>query len=200
VTIDEIKQCVENQLSRDRFKHTLGVAEIAEDLAVIYGVDTQKAIVAALLHDIAKEFTVDEKKQFCKTYDLSLDEYLNRNIHLTHGNIGAHIAKEQYNIQDKDVLNAISNHTLGSNNMSDLEKIIYLADMIEPNRTFHSKLEELRRLAYANLNEAMKVALYSNIVSLSARNREIHPIIYSILEEYKEIEHMEGSNETIGEI
>lgn len=200
MTIDAIKQCVENQLSPCRFKHTLGVAEIAEDLAVIYGIDVEKAVVAALLHDVAKEFSVDEKRQFCESYGLILDEYLERNIHLMHGNIGAYIAKQQYDIQDEDVLNAISNHTLGRNNMSDLEKIIYLADIIEPNRTFHSKLEELRQLSYTNLEEAMKVALYSNVVCLTAKNKEIHPIIYSILEEYKEIEHTEGINEPIRKI
>ena len=133
VTIDAIKQCVENQLSPGRFKHTLGVADIAEDLAVIYGVDVQKAVLAALLHDVAKEFSADKKRQFCESQGLVLDEYLERNIHLMHGDIGACIARQQYSIEDVDVLNAISNHTLGRNKMSKLEKIIYLADIIEPN-------------------------------------------------------------------
>ena len=183
--IDEMKKCVKNKLSPLRFKHTLGVVEVAQDLAVIYCVNAKKAMVAALLHDIAKEFSADEKRCLCKTCGFVLDEYLDRNIHLSHGNIGAYIAKHQYGIQDEDILNAIANHTLGRHKMSDLEKIIYLADIIEPNRRSHFKLKELRQLAYNDLNKAMKLALNSSIELLTSKNKEIHPIIYSIVKEYK---------------
>lgn len=195
-----MKQCVEKQVGKSRFKHTLGVMEIARQLAIIHGEDAHKAAVAALLHDIAKEFSPVKARMFCEQYQIPLDDYLERNIHLVHGNIGACIAREQCDIHDEDVLNAIANHTLGQRNMSTLEKIIYLADIIEPNRRPHVGLEELRKLAYINLNDAMRVALYSNIAYLNAKNKEVHPIIYSILEEYENTAHMEGRNERTGKV
>ena len=183
VTIDEIEQYAKGQISKSRFKHILGVAKTARELAVIYNEDIDKAVIAALLHDIAKEFSSSKKKDCCQEYHIYLDEYLKRNIHLTHGEIAAQIAKRQCNIKDQDTLNAIANHTLGRRNMSNLEKIIYLADIIEPNRRPRVGLGKLRRLAYTNLEDAMKDALKSNVVYLNAKNKEVHPIIYSILEE-----------------
>lgn len=200
MTIDEMKQCVQKQVSRDRFKHTLGVVETARKLAAIYGEDIHKAMIAALLHDIAKEFSTAQKREFCQENHVVLDDYLKRNIHLIHGDIAAFIAREQCNVQDEDVLNAIANHTLGRKNMSDLEKIIYLADIIEPNRKPHSGLDELRKLAYTNLDDAMRVALHSNVAYLNGKNKEVHPIIYSIIEEYNNTAHMEGINERIGKV
>lgn len=197
VTVDEIEQYAKRQISKSRFKHTLGVAKTAGELAVIYNEDIDKAMIAALLHDIAKEFSSSKKKDFCQEYHISLDEYLKRNIHLTHGEIAAHIAKRQCNIKDQDILNAIANHTLGRRNMSNLEKIIYLADIIEPNRRPRAGLGKLRRLAYTNLEDAMKDALKSNVAYLNAKNKEVHPIIYTILEEYEDFAHMEGINEGI---
>ena len=190
-----MKQCVEKQVGKSRFKHTLGVMETAKKLAATYGEDAQKAAIAGLLHDIAKELPPVKTRVLCDQYHIPLDDHLERNLHLVHGDIGACIAREQCDIHDEDILNAIANHTLGRKNMSILEKIIYLADIIEPNRRQHSGLDELRKLAYTNLNDAMIMALDSNVAYLNGKNKEVHPIMYSILEEYKNIAHVEGTNE-----
>lgn len=168
-----------------RFKHTLGVVETAIDLAVIYGVDPKKAAIAALLHDVAKELTVDQKRAFCQAHNIYVDDFLQTNIHLMHGAIGAHMAQEALNIQDEGVLKAITNHTLGDYNMSKLEKVVYIADLIEPNRKRNFALDQLREIAYTDLNEAMLFALNYSINYLEAAKRQVHPIIYSILKEYE---------------
>ncbi|HHX61844.1 MAG TPA: HD domain-containing protein [Epulopiscium sp.] len=196
VDIPILQQYVEQHMTAYRFKHTLGVVETAKDLAVIYGVDSDKVTIAALFHDIAKEFTSTKKREFCLEHNIAVDDFLSQNIHLIHGDIAAYIAKEEYNIEDEDILNAIINHTLGSHNMSDLEKVIYIADIIEPNRKNHLELNNLRRIAYMDLNKAMLFALNYTINYLNATEKNVHPIIYSILEEYTKAD-MEGLNEGI---
>lgn len=188
IDIAALQKDVEDQMTAYRFKHTLGVVETAKDLAVIYGVDSDKVTIAALFHDIAKEFTSTKKRAFCTEHNIYVDDFLKTNIHLMHGNIAAYIAKEDYDIEDVDILNAILNHTLGSHNMSELEKVIYIADIIEPNRKNHLELDKLRRVAYMDLNKAMLFALNYNIDYLTATNKEVHPIIYSIREEYSKMD------------
>ncbi len=185
IDIQVLEKYIEKHMTAFRFRHTLGVVETAKDLAVIYGVDSNKATIAALFHDIAKEFTSTKKREFCAKHNIYVDEFLSQNIHLIHGDIAAYIAQKDYNVQDQDILNAILNHTLGSNNMSDLEKIIYIADIIEPNRKDRLKLRELREMAYIDLDQAMLFALQYNINYLNTTDKKVHPIIYSILEELK---------------
>lgn len=185
IDLKALEEYVEGTMTAYRFRHTLGVVETAKDLAVIYGVDSNKATIAALLHDIAKEFTSTKKREFCKEHNIYVDDFLKINIHLIHGDIGAYIAKEDLNIQDPDILNAIINHTLGSLDMSDLEKVVYIADIIEPNRKKHKELYKLREMAYTDLDQAMLFALRYSVNYLKATKKEVHPIIYSIIEEYE---------------
>lgn len=182
----ELQEDIKSHMSNNRFNHTLGVMETAKDLAAIYRVNPKKATYAALLHDLAKEYSATKKRSLCREYQIEIDEFFDKNIHLIHGAIGACMAKEIYKIQDQDILNAIYNHTLGRINMSDLEKVIYIADIIEPSRNKNPKLSQLRQLAYMDINEAMKFALDYNAEHLISRNKNVHPIIYSMIEEYKE--------------
>lgn len=183
--IKVLEEHVKASMTAFRFRHTLGVVETAKDLAVMYGVDSDKATIAALLHDIAKEFTSTKKREFCKEHDIYVDDFLQTNIHLIHGAIGAYIAQEDFNIEDKDILNAIINHTLGDYNMSKLEKVVYVADMIEPNRKKHKEIDELRKIAYTDLDQAMLFALNYSVNYLKATKKDVHPILYSIIEEYE---------------
>ncbi len=185
VDIKVLEAHVKGSMTAYRFKHTLGVVETAKDLAVMYGVDAKKATIAALLHDIAKELTSTKKREFCKEHDIYVDEFLTTNIHLIHGAIGAYMAKEDLNVQDEDILKAIISHTLGDNNMSELEKVIYIADIIEPNRKKHLELDKLRKIAYTNLDQAMLFALNYSVNYLKATQKQVHPIVYSIIEEYE---------------
>ncbi len=189
MTINEIESYAKHLMSEKRFKHTRGVAQTAKELAEIHGTDTCQAVIAALLHDVAKEMPASQKREFCQKHNIGLDQYLDNNIALSHGYIAAKMAEKQCNIQDEDILNAISYHTLGRCNMSQLEKIIYLADMVEPGRKPYPGLDQLRQLTYCDLDHAMKFALTRNIRYLKAKNKTVHPIIYCILEEYnKEME------------
>lgn len=189
----------QKQMNDYRYKHTLGVVETAKDLAVIHGVDECKATLAALFHDLAKEFSATKKRRYCEGYEIVVDDFMSNNIHLTHGAIAAYMVEAEFEIEDEDILNAIYNHTLGSTNMSDLEKIIYIADIIEPNRKRAKKLDKLRRLAYTDLNQAMKFALERNVTYLNSKNREVHPVIYAIIEEYNHID-KEEVNDRISKI
>lgn len=185
--IEEIQKYAEQSMSFYRFNHTLGVVETAKELSLLYGENEHKAIVAALLHDVAKEFSTSKKRNFCKEHNIYLDEYINRNINLSHGMIAAHIARKKFNIQDEDILQAIENHTFGRKNMSALEKIIYLSDIIEPNRKSYLGLEELRKITYKDLDRAMEIALNLTVNHLNSNNKKAHPIIYSMLEQYSQI-------------
>lgn len=186
VDIKVLEGYVKGKMTAYRFKHTLGVVETAKDLAVMYGVDSNKVTIAALLHDIAKELTSTKKREFCKEHNIYLDDFLNKNIHLIHGHIGAYIAKEELNIQDEDILNAITNHTLARIGMSDLEKVVYIADIIEPNRKKHKELYKLRKIAYTDLDQAMLFALKYSVNYLKVTKKEVYPVIYSIIEVYEQ--------------
>lgn len=182
--IKTYQEYTKRHMNDDRYQHTLGVVEIAKDLAVMYNVDVYNATLAALFHDLAKELPETQKRELCDQYKIPIDDFLDKNIHLTHGAIAAYMVQEQFNITDSDIIKGIYNHTLGRNNMSDLEKIIYISDIIEPNRKPTEQLDKLRKLAYTNLNQAVKFALERNLAYLKAKNRQVHPIIYSIIEEY----------------
>ena len=186
IDIEEIQKYVKQSMSTYRFNHTLGVVGTAKELSFRYGASEHKAIVAALLHDVAKEFSTSKKRNFCKDHNIYLDEYVNKNINLSHGMIGAHIARIKFNIQDEDILQAIANHTFGRKNMSTLEKIIYLSDIIEPNRMSYPGLEELRDITYQDLDRAMEKALNLTIIHLNSKNKQAHPVIYSMLTHYTE--------------
>lgn len=175
---------VQGQMDDKRYSHTLGVVEVARDLALIYGVDSHKARLSALFHDLAKEYPADRKEELCQYYHIPMDDFLKENIHLSHGAIAAKIVEDKFLIKDTDILKAINNHTLGAKNMSDLEKIIYISDIIEPSRRNTPQLNKLRILAYTDLDRAMKFALNCNIDYLTLKNKPIHPIIYLIEKEY----------------
>lgn len=130
---EEIKKELEHTLSASRFLHTLGVVETAEQLAVIYGVDRTKVRLAALLHDAGKPFASN----------------------LEHAGKSVQIAKERFGITDSEILDAILYHTTGRPNMSKLEKIIFVADYIEPNRKKAPNLEILRQMACENLDQCV---------------------------------------------
>lgn len=180
--IDEITKKLHTALTPKRFKHTQGVAEEASKMANKYGCSTEKAYLAGLLHDCAKCIPTNEKLKYCKKYGVDLDEVLKSQPDLTHSFLGAKIAERDYGIQDKDILNAIAYHTTGRAKMSTLEKIIYIADYIEPNRAYHEGLEKARELAYKDLDKAM-IEILNNTIEYN-KNKVIHPLSYDALYYY----------------
>lgn len=175
-------------LTPKRYIHTLGVAQESLQLAKRYGIDPDKAYMAGLLHDCAKCLTDEEKLELCEKYELELDDILKSQPDLTHSFLGAKIAEKEYGIKDKEILNAISYHTTGRPNMSMLEKIIFIADYIEPNRDYFEGLAKARELAYKNIDEAVIYALESTIKYNKSKKRLIHPLGTAALEYLKKEE------------
>ncbi|MBP3940456.1 MAG: bis(5'-nucleosyl)-tetraphosphatase (symmetrical) YqeK [Christensenellaceae bacterium] len=154
---------LQKRLKPGRFSHTLGVCETAVKLAKIHGVDLEKAELAALLHDIAKHEPDDKMLQAAKEMHFPLEEAYLETPNLLHGVMSAKIAKDEFGIDDEDILNSLIYHTAGRENMSLLEKIIYLADIAEPGRKIFSGIEEIRHAMSNNINRAMILALRSSM-------------------------------------
>lgn len=179
---NNMKVKLQSALSPKRFTHTLGVLEIAQKLGHIYNIDEEKVKISALLHDCAKDIPNNLKLRLCKEYHISLDKVILQDIELCHSFLGAEIAKREYGIDDEDILNAIRYHTTGRAYMSDLEKLIYLADYIEPNRVFFEGLEEVRKNAYNNLDKAIEIALRNTIEYVTQNNKIMHPLTIEALD------------------
>ena len=132
--IRDIEIDLRRRLSKKRFEHTLGVVVTSVDLARKYGENLEYARLAALLHDSAKELPLLDMQNLVKNFNL--DDDMLRNGALLHGVAGMELAKERYGVTNSYILEAIRVHTTGKVNMSTLDKIIFLADYIEPNRDF----------------------------------------------------------------
>lgn len=160
--IKEIHSNLRQNISNHRYNHTMGVIKSAVYLAKKYGENEKDAYLAALLHDYAKYFTREEIYEYVRQKDIQIDDIMSNVYELLHGKIAAHIAQNQYGIKDQNILNAIEYHTTGRKNMSKLEKIIYLADFIEPGREY-SGVVRLREVADENLDRAVLLALNNTI-------------------------------------
>lgn len=165
-----LQKQMREELTEDRYEHTLGVMYTAESLAMRYGVDMEKAAVAGLLHDCAKCIPNTQKLKLCKKHGIEVSELEKKNPSLLHAKLGAYMAKKVYNVTDEDVLNAIRWHTTGRPDMSMLEMIIYMADYIEPNRDKAPNLKEIRKLCFVNIEEAICCVLESTLSYLEETN------------------------------
>lgn len=160
MTMNYIAEEVMEGLSKGRRSHTEGVERTAVELAIKYGEDPKKAAVAALFHDMCRGMDRQVLNQYIK--DFRLPEYYLDNESLAHGVIAARLMESEYGILDQDVLNAVRYHTTGRANMSRLEKIIYVADSIEPARDYQG-VERLRKLAWEDLDKAVLCGLEQTI-------------------------------------
>ena len=152
LTLSEIKTRFKAELKPSRYIHSLGVADVAKDLAYIYGYfDPKKAYLTGLIHDCGKPYADD----------------------LSHAGVGADIAASQYMIEDEEILSAIRSHTIGKVNMSLLEKIIFIADFIEPSRHDFPELASIRATAYEDIDKAVFMALKSTRLYLKSQGKSI---------------------------
>ena len=156
----KISDYIEKNLSEKRRIHTEGVRKTAVMLAEKYGEDVDKAEVAALCHDMYRGINIDLLNDYVN--QLGLDKKYLDNPNLAHGKIAAVMIKKEYGIDDQDIINAVSFHTTGRAGMSELEKIIYLADAIEPGRDYPS-VNQLREAVDRGLNEALIMSLERTI-------------------------------------
>lgn len=170
--VEKIKRDLKGKLSEYRYNYSLNVASVSRDLAEIYNVDLNKAYVAGLLHDIAKEFSEEENRYYLKQYHLPRVLLNAKYKKILHSYIGSCYVKDVYNM-DEDVVNAIKYHTTASPKMDMLAKIVFVADKIDPNKTYPG-IEEERRLAYINIDAALKLCLENNINKLKSNGKKPH--------------------------
>ena len=168
-----------------RYEHTLGVAYTATALAMRYGISLKNAELAGLLHDCAKCLDNEKKIQICKKHNIYISDAEERNPFLLHAKVGGHLAKSKYKIDDEDIIQAILSHTTGRPGMSLLEKIVYIADYIEPARDHASNLNVIRALAFQDLDEALLKIMEDILVHLKSGKKEIDPMTQMTYEYYK---------------
>ncbi|MCR5546398.1 MAG: bis(5'-nucleosyl)-tetraphosphatase (symmetrical) YqeK [Lachnospiraceae bacterium] len=164
-------QKLKEDLKPSRFTHTIGVADTAASLAMKYGYDMNRAYVSGLLHDCAKYMTNEQLMTYCKNNGLAITEGEIKAPHLLHAKAGEHMAKVKYGVKDEEILHAISVHTTGCPNMSLLDKILFVADYIEPNRDKAHRLQEIRELAFWNLDFAILLILEDTISYIEGKNQ-----------------------------
>lgn len=184
----ELIQCLLAVLKPRRFIHTLGVAVTAANLAGVHGCDTKQAYLAGLLHDCAKYLTSEEQMASCQSAGISLSDIEQKNPALIHGKLGAYFARTKYKVSDKEIISAITWHTTGRPDMTLLEKIIYVADYMEPGRNMDCmpfSLEQIRRAAFAEIDEALLMVLTCCVGFLDGSGKPIDPMTLKTYEYYQ---------------
>ena len=159
-------------LSKSRYEHSINVMSSAIELAKCYGLDEDKAAIAGLFHDCAKYESLDKARRMLKKYKLEDNEDLKNSKQLIHSYLGPFVAMDEYNITDNEILSAIKYHTTLNSQPTLLEKVIYMADVIEVGRYFEG-IEEIRDLAFKDLDKAVLMSLEFTIVDLIRKRRYI---------------------------
>lgn len=186
--LKKLRKEMEKELTSKRYEHTLSVAYTAASLAMVHDTNTESALIAGMLHDCAKCFSAKKLVSLCKKHNLPVSEVeLQNPTALLHAKAGSFLAKEKYGIDDEDILNAIKYHTTGRPDMSKLEKIIYIADYIEPGRTHASNLKQIRKTAYEDLDKALFRILEDTLAYLQSTGGRIDSMTKSTYESVKSI-------------
>lgn len=167
--LEKLQSC----MSDKRFRHVLGVEKAAIELAEIYGCDSEKAGLAGLLHDYAKELPDQDFLDLIAKYHLDPD-LKNWNNNVWHGLVGIYKIQEDLNLTDKEILRAIGIHTVGAKEMSLLDKVIYVADYIEPGREF-PLVSEAREIAKESLDKAVAFETVHTVAYLATKGLPIYP-------------------------
>lgn len=169
IKIEEIKEYLKSNLSKYRYVHSIRVAEEAKKLAKYYNCNEENAYIAGLLHDIAKEYSIEENRNIIIKYKLDEELINNSNKNICHAVIGSVVAKELYKVNE-DICQAIRYHTVGNKNMTLFDKIIFIADKIESGKNY-SNIEEERKLAYIDLDKCLLLCLTNTKEKLESSNR-----------------------------
>lgn len=168
--LEELRSILENELPKKRYLHTLGVSDTAACLSMRYGEDMKKARIAGLLHDCAKCLSDEEIYHRCLEFGIEISETEKRQPFLLHGKLGAFYAKTRFGINDEEVLMAISYHTTGRPEMTLLEKIVFIADYMEPGRKEILGLSEIRGTVFQDLDKAIYLTLKNTLTYLESQN------------------------------
>ncbi len=152
---DKMIARLKSKINDKRFEHSLGVEYTAACMAMVHGADIEKARIAGLLHDCAKCLPTKEKLEKAKKHKLAVSKFEEKNPDMLHGKLGAYYAKARYEVDDEEILDAITYHTTGRPNMTLLDKIIFVADYIEPNRKELKDMELIRKEAFVDLDKCV---------------------------------------------
>ena len=184
----EIKKKLKKTQDKERYEHTKGVMYTAGCLAMAHGYDVDKAMLAGLLHDCAKCIPNEDKLTLCREHHILVTPIEAENPFLLHAKLGALLAEIEYDISDPEILHAIKVHTTGEPDMNTLDKIIYIADYIEPCRNKAPNLEKVRELAFRDLNVCMAQILRDTLIYLKSGKGTIDPTTQLTYEFYKQYE------------
>ena len=183
--IEDIRRHLQEHLKKDRYEHSLSVAFTSICLAMAHGEDLQKAELAGLCHDCAKYMGKKELLEACQRDHIPvLPEYLEA-PQVLHGIYGASYAKKHFQIENEEVLSAIYYHTLGKPAMTKLEKIVYLADYIEVRRGSREELNTIRKIAFQDLDLAVKLCLEASIAYVKEKGQHCCSLSLEALEYYQ---------------
>lgn len=181
---EQIKTDLKKRLSEKRYKHTESVVETALGIAKQYDIDKdmqEKIEIAAWLHDCCKELKIEELAMLAKFQKIEIYDTDRRHPNLLHARVGARWCEDEYEICDPFIIKAIEEHTLAGKDMLISSQVLFLADMLEPNRDKDKPSEELNKLrSMIRNNEPIKevvlAALSSKIEYMLEKNQEIHPL------------------------
>lgn len=172
--LSQMDALLRQALKPARYQHSVNTMNEAVALAERYGENRDKAAMAGLLHDCAKDLEDEETLRYCCANGIILNDIERKQVFLMHGEVGAIIAREKYGVEDESILNAIKYHTTGFSEMNLMDKIIFLADYIEPGRT-HSEVDNARKLAYEDIDKAL-ICSFDNIIKYVIKQKGlIHP-------------------------
>ena len=182
--LKKIKKKLKNELDESRYEHTIGVMDTAACLAMRYGADLTQALVAGLLHDCAKCIPNDKKLKLCRKNGIEVTPFEEKAPFLLHAKLGAWMAEHEYHVSDPAILSAIACHTTGKLDMSLLDKIVFIADYIEPGRNKAPGLPEIRRLSFTDIDQALIRILSDTLDYLASSNDPIDPAAQNVLDYY----------------
>ncbi|MEN6316022.1 MAG: bis(5'-nucleosyl)-tetraphosphatase (symmetrical) YqeK [Clostridiaceae bacterium] len=174
MSIDEIKEKLQQMLSPKRFAHSVHVMEASRMLAEKYGEDLEKATLAGLIHDCARDLGKAETIVLCSKYGIVVDDIMRCQPELLHGKVGAYLARDVFGVECPRVLAAVSEHTMGKEGMDKLCSIIFIADYIEAGRVYPG-VEIIRKAAEESLEKAIVAGLDNTIGYILAKGNLLHP-------------------------
>ncbi|QMT18757.1 bis(5'-nucleosyl)-tetraphosphatase (symmetrical) YqeK [Planococcus maritimus] len=177
-------QKVKERLPEKRYNHVLGVMNTAVALAKVYGVSEEQARIAAILHDVAKYADRDWMRGIIEKENMD-PLLLDYHHELWHAPVGAYLAAYEFGVADQEILDAIRYHTTGRAAMTDLEKIVYIADMIEPSRKFPG-VERLRVMKNDGLDQLMEASIRQSIEFLTSKNQPVYPDSLKCLKHFEQ--------------
>ncbi len=183
---DKCRHILKEDISKKRYLHSVGVSDTAACLAMRYGYDIRKAALAGLLHDCAKGLDEEQLIETVMKKGIEISPIERDNPELLHSKAGSVIAGEKYGIDDEEILSSIFWHTTGKPDMTLLEKIIFIADYIEPNRKNIPEIESIRKIAFTDIDAAIAMAARNSIEYLKRTSRQIDRITVDTYEYYKD--------------